>query len=60
MVGERKKIMIKMIKNSKGILGGTTCQIKGGESRETTATPIIISTIDMMATYSGKLANFIY
>ena len=57
----KKKIMIQMIKTGKSVLGGTTCQIEEGESRETTPTPLSISTnTDMMVTHSGKLANFIY
>lgn len=54
-LGERKKIMIKMIKTVKAVLARTTCQIEGGETREITATPlVIISNTDMMVTYSGK------
>lgn len=52
---EKGKIMIKIIKTAKSVLGGTTCQIERGETRDITATPlIIINNTDMMVTYSGK------
>lgn len=50
-----------MNKASKAVLLRTTCQIEEGESREITPTPLPISrNTNMIVTYSGKMANFIY
>lgn len=54
--------MIKVIEIIKVVLGGIICiNKKGGESREIIVIlVVIISNIDMMVVYSGKLVNFIY